>query len=369
MAAFTYPSQLATQRTKEEWINHLAQSGMELPLTRCDNHAPSIYFRVVYGFGISRSNQDRRSLAGQVSHEANGNVRVKYSYDQEDFNIYHQNFSHEVFRRKDLVCSEKFPYENYDQLVRAGVPPSHMDKGLLSLSPNHPTPPGFYHPLTLQANFMPGGLLICFSCHHKVLDGKSFTNFLEFFSGKRRLEMIPTLQLVREQAGTYSPANLADDGDSEPPFFKALTPAEAHVLTFGAAQVDELYAYITPRVTALQQENNVPLSPVSKHDLLCGLVWYYGIRRYGVLDCSSWIDLGSDISFGMPGTPDRNGEGGNIDWCRKTYSANDGSMNILPRHGRTRGNANWEVLLALHTPLFNFLLQPTELRHYILSCV
>ncbi|KAJ0382204.1 hypothetical protein COL922a_013042 [Colletotrichum nupharicola] len=59
------------------------------------------------------------------------------------------------------------------------------------------------------------------------------------------------------------------------------------------------------------------------------------------LGCSVWVHMGADVDFRIPGT------GGKADFVRKTYSANDGSMNIMQRRGITKGDAPWDVLLAL----------------------
>ncbi|KAK1035118.1 hypothetical protein LTS16_014821 [Friedmanniomyces endolithicus] len=60
------------------------------------------------------------------------------------------------------------------------------------------------------------------------------------------------------------------------------------------------------------------------------------------LDFSDWREQGADVEFAVPGagstTPD---------WVRKTWSANEGAVNILPRRGGRKGCADWEVLLAL----------------------
>lgn len=68
------------------------------------------------------------------------------------------------------------------------------------------------------------------------------------------------------------------------------------------------------------------------------------------LHSSSWSFLGADVRFGILGTVNSR-----PDWARKTWSANDGSMNILPRRqgnkrqaGTEEQEGKWEVLLALN---------------------
>ncbi|KAF6820872.1 hypothetical protein CMUS01_11493 [Colletotrichum musicola] len=57
------------------------------------------------------------------------------------------------------------------------------------------------------------------------------------------------------------------------------------------------------------------------------------------LHCNVWMDLGAELDFGIPGT------NGTPDWIRETFSPKEGTMNIMPRHGR--GGADWEISLAL----------------------
>ena len=60
------------------------------------------------------------------------------------------------------------------------------------------------------------------------------------------------------------------------------------------------------------------------------------------IDFSSWRDQGAEIEFSVPGAGTTTAE-----FWRKTWSANEGVCNILPRKGGSKGEADWEVLLAL----------------------
>lgn len=59
------------------------------------------------------------------------------------------------------------------------------------------------------------------------------------------------------------------------------------------------------------------------------------------IGCSVWLHMGADVDFGIPGT------GGIADAIRKTFSANDGTVNIMPRRGDAKGDDDWQVLVAL----------------------
>ncbi|GKT40380.1 trichothecene 3-O-acetyltransferase TRI101 [Colletotrichum spaethianum] len=79
------------------------------------------------------------------------------------------------------------------------------------------------------------------------------------------------------------------------------------------------------------------------------------------LGCSVWTHMGADVDFGIPGTK------GKADYIRKTWSANDGSMNIMQRRGITKGEAPWEVLLALREDDMERICAPAELGRWISS--
>ncbi|KAK3395289.1 hypothetical protein B0H63DRAFT_518353 [Podospora didyma] len=104
------------------------------------------------------------------------------------------------------------------------------------------------------------------------------------------------------------------------------------------------------------------------------------------LDFSSWAELGADLEFEIPGTASSSSSygtsygtfagtsssssGGNLnlkpDLARKTYSAIDGSMNIMPRRGGARGeDADWEVLFALRVKDMDKICGNDQLGKYL----
>ncbi|KAK4041142.1 hypothetical protein C8A01DRAFT_34874 [Parachaetomium inaequale] len=62
------------------------------------------------------------------------------------------------------------------------------------------------------------------------------------------------------------------------------------------------------------------------------------------LDASVHIGLGADVEFEIRGV--RGGKRKAV-WVRRAYVPNDGAMNLLPRIGGTKGEADWQVWLAL----------------------
>ena len=68
-------------------------------------------------------------------------------------------------------------------------------------------------------------------------------------------------------------------------------------------------------------------------------------RHHTGLDGSVGLGLGADVEFEIPGV--NGGEKTKPTWVRRAYVANDGSMNLMPRKGVTKGNRDWEIWLAL----------------------
>lgn len=193
---------------KNWWIAQLLNSN-SLPLTALDHLAPQIYTRLVYGFHFDNSKQNeaiadlQRSLkiafthwpflAGQVHHPPDGEpVRLLYSTSPNLWNINQQSLKHQVFCHQDLTSQSnhpnraKFPWSFSEISGPNGeAQPARLDKDILSLSPQHPdwtTEKEWYHPVTLMVTFVDQGLLLCFSIHHKIMDGQSLTQFLRCFS-------------------------------------------------------------------------------------------------------------------------------------------------------------------------------------------
>ena len=88
----------------------------------------------------------------------------------------------------------------YDELAEAGMPPSALKMKLLSTVPEWPEPRGVYPALAVQANFIPGGLIVCFAFHHAVADGGSFIQFIKAFAEATRAPMSSTTAMPDDVA-------------------------------------------------------------------------------------------------------------------------------------------------------------------------
>ncbi|KAK0701172.1 hypothetical protein B0T21DRAFT_261570, partial [Apiosordaria backusii] len=119
------------QTPKEVWIARLLET---FPLTILDEHAPTIYSRLVYGFsfpgtdkipaavehlqqGLQRVFRRWPFLAGQIMHQVHSSkTRLVYTKNHYDFNI--SIFPNEVFRH-EILTKGKFSH-SYQQLAELG---------------------------------------------------------------------------------------------------------------------------------------------------------------------------------------------------------------------------------------------------------
>lgn len=84
------------------------------------------------------------------------------------------------------------------QLLAAGVPISKLDGKVLSPWPGLPQPHGITGPvpvITLQANFVSGGVIVNFSSHHTVMDGTSNFQVPKLLAAVLSGEAIPEAEL------------------------------------------------------------------------------------------------------------------------------------------------------------------------------
>lgn len=79
------------------------------------------------------------------------------------------------------------------------------------------------------------------------------------------------------------------------------------------------------------------------------------------LDASVAVSHSADIELDIPGT------GGKMKaaWVRRAYVANDGAMNILVRKGATKGDADWEIWLALREEDIEAIAKASELGAHL----
>lgn len=161
-----------------------------------DQIAPRIYVRSVFIFDLYQgfdtvtalNHMQQRLhcslkrwpfLAGEIRPAIYGRVNeLELSYDIDDKSV-DPAFRPDIFRYE--VC-DRLGNRTYQELKELGMPPSAMDKDVLSLSPNHPRPGESCPPVTVKiTELTDGGLFVCFSTHHSIFDGGFVKTFLEYF--------------------------------------------------------------------------------------------------------------------------------------------------------------------------------------------
>jgi hypothetical protein len=80
------------------------------------------------------------------------------------------------------------------------------------------------------------------------------------------------------------------------------------------------------------------------------------------VDISVGVALGGDVEFDIPGVV---GGKGKAAWVRRAYTPNAGAVAFLPRVGGTKGDADWEVWIALPEEEMNILESRNELGEWL----
>ncbi len=176
----------------------------------------------------------------------------------------------------------------YDQLAEAGMPLKPMDKDVFSAVPEWPAPGQAYPALSIQANFIEGGLILCFAFHHTVADGGSFVTFLKEFAAATKMPTRHDSAQVMpvEPRVAYAPRDgVVRNLESFPEYDYTTAPVHhdkykeitTRILKFSAATVQKLEADIKAE---LKKNPDAP-SFVSNIACLSGLIWIAVVRaRY-----------------------------------------------------------------------------------------
>ncbi|KAK7952507.1 uncharacterized protein PG986_008235 [Apiospora aurea] len=82
------------------------------------------------------------------------------------------------------------------------------------------------------------------------------------------------------------------------------------------------------------------IQPDNIEDRLAILMTLYGVK------VGSLVDSGADVDFGIPGTPREGADGGRPRFVRKPWMTDNGMINIMPRHGGSKGDDDWVVLVC-----------------------
>lgn len=185
--------------------------------------------------------------------------------------------------RPDLFTVKRLEW-SYSALSDAGVPPSVIDKHLLSPMPVYPTLNGTWPAFAMQANFIDGGLLLCMAFHHAVFDGSTGRLFFQAFGDAMRtgnlnpgIDHASLDRQLQISCGSVTDAFIAPsvehlpvyDFTDRPRLARPSTPCVGRILTFTAAEVQRLKNEVSKLVSAEHGDKTF----VSTNDCVCALIW------------------------------------------------------------------------------------------------
>ncbi|KAK0713246.1 hypothetical protein B0T26DRAFT_630795, partial [Lasiosphaeria miniovina] len=224
-------------------------------------------------------------LAGQVvQDEGDTHHKLVFSHDPDDFSI--NSFPDEVFDFQVLGTSD-FAW-TYDELSMNRVLPSALTRGVFSLEPDNPAVGRPNYPAALRVSFIDGGLLLCFSLDHRVVNGVSVVQFVTFFSSAETAgfdaayfnDLLERRQAINTIQGGTAVADLAHFPNLDVPTTTPLAPRNANlpsvarILAFSAATIDSLHAKSLQHVKRCHDA----AAFLSRPDVLGGLVWQHVLR-------------------------------------------------------------------------------------------
>jgi trichothecene 3-O-acetyltransferase len=189
-----------------------------------------------------------------------------------------------VLTVRDLSAPE-WPWA-YDQLAEAGMPGSAMNMDVLSILPEWPNPGETYPALNIQANFMEGGLILCFAFHHAVADGASFCTFLKAFANAIKQPLMPEKAMLAPVANrlkydemnafygrpldNFSEYNTKSAKERHPRYYEITN----RILAFSPSTVQQLEQRINDEL----KENPAGPSFASNIACLSALIWITVVR-------------------------------------------------------------------------------------------
>lgn len=190
--------------------------------------------------------------------------------------------------------ADNFP--TYEQLSRSRAPASMLNSSVLAPMKSIPETCDFSSPqpvLVIQANFITGGLLLCFAAMHNVLDGNALGHLIKHFATACRGETISDEDVKAgnlDRSSLFPPLrpgepsqdhshihqkldenlneNLDGKLDESPPNTTDSQPTPWTYFGFSAAKLAEL------KMKASRKSSTVLSSSwISTNDALCALIW------------------------------------------------------------------------------------------------
>ncbi|KAI4251009.1 MAG: hypothetical protein LQ352_005127 [Teloschistes flavicans] len=202
------------------------------------------------------------SLSGQVQNHKDGNVSsgtfrvVPYAHPDGS-----------ALRIKLLD-----DWKSYNDLCDANVPASMLDGTVLAPMkgfPDHYTDADVTPVFIVQANFIPGGLILCFSGMHNLMDGNGLGAVVKMFAILFRGEAVPSELLESANFDrTQLPVSLKP-GQSLLPH-PEVAPKDKAMQEYSPPSTWSYFSISASNLESLKAEN---ISHVTTNDILTAFVW------------------------------------------------------------------------------------------------
>ncbi|KAJ9211778.1 hypothetical protein DTO166G4_6666 [Paecilomyces variotii] len=250
-------------------------------------------------------------MAGTVALERDGGEhtgRLEVRYNNHDVEEAH------VFIKR--LEPPEFPH-TYEELKSMGMPPSKLPGPLISPLSDFPDATRPCPVMALQANFLPGGLILAVYTHRNVTDATGTAVFLyalrqslethgdtpinlpEFADDKLRLLLTPGLphtsplhehpeytldtDLVAVSSPGASPGKGSDRREDDPRVEETQHLNQGKIFVLSEEKVEDLKRYLVSRASeeqSMDQAGSRTQRPVvmTKDDTLCALIWVFVTR-------------------------------------------------------------------------------------------
>lgn len=190
--------------------------------------------------------------------------------------------------RKILIVKnlthEEFPHK-YQDLAAKHMPPHVFKIETLASVPEWPDATKTWPALSIQANFIEGGLILCFAFHHCVADGGSFITFIkQFGAGLKNPPRVDSgVDKIAHKRLPYTPSKPGQLKrlDSFPQYAAANAPVRpppgpctTKILQFSAAKVRALEAAVNQHLKATIE----PEAYATNIGCLSSLIWVASVR-------------------------------------------------------------------------------------------
>ncbi|KAF2172918.1 hypothetical protein M409DRAFT_16873 [Zasmidium cellare ATCC 36951] len=181
-----------------------------------------------------------------------------------------------------VLSDEEFPH-TYEELSKAKMPANVLINEALTPLPDSPSNEDSSAPaFAVQANFIEGGVIVCFYVHHSVADLKGLAEVIRIMSGVLPKVKVPeTLQedakhqahLRDRLSGSRGvKANLNEHPEYDVAIRKSLAPSKgtSRVLTFSREMLDGTKEMVRER---FHFEHDEPGVHLSGFDCLAAILW------------------------------------------------------------------------------------------------